>query len=71
MSGTFGDKSVRAMYAQPGATLAAVHGWHATGDPSVPPDSAMPSRLELLAYDAGMNPWRLREWLREKIDRPA
>ena len=47
-----------------------MHGFYPTGELSGgPPESFEPSRLELLADDAGVNPWRLREWLREEIER--
>jgi hypothetical protein len=29
------------------------------------------TRLELLAIEAGLHPWQLREWLREELERRA
>jgi hypothetical protein len=44
--------------------------WHATGFPSGPYDPPEePSRLEMLADEAGINPERVRELLRQEIER--
>ena len=46
-----------------------MHEWHATGQLSVPAVWTEPSRLERLAWAAGLTAEELRGWLRREVEK--